>query len=133
MFMSFLSQYKVLIAFIAAIVILSGLFGWSLTRNASAKQQLLDAEESCNAQISEMQKQVDALREEVSKSADTCDLKVTNERKRCDGLVTTYRELVDVKEDEKTIIHDLQENKAKAYEAVYRRLGYLPADSTDSE
>jgi len=103
-----------------------------MVSNASAKEELLEATEACDYQLDEQKKQLDELRKELTASAETCTQKIYGERKRCDGLVSTYRELIDVKEEEKTIVHDLKENKAKAYEAVYRRLGYLP-DNSDSE
>lgn len=119
-------KYKVVVICGTAAATFLGLFVWSEIRGAASKQKLLEAEESCQYQIDEMDKQAEALREEIKQSAETCDVKISDERQRCDGLVTTYRELLDVEENKKTVIHELKEDKAKAYEAIYRRLGYLP-------
>ena len=131
--MNFLSGYKLTIALVIVVVTLAVLFIRSEVSGSTARQELLEADESCTYRIDEMDKQVDALRAEIEKSFATCTQKMADNRKRCDGLVTTYRELVDVKEDEKNVIYELKENKAKAYEAVYRRLGYLPPSNADPE
>lgn len=114
------------IVLVVLVLLLGGGLAFTITRTVSAKQKLAEANQICSHKLEQQQTLLVELQRELERSASACKDRISGERERCDNLVSTYREVVDAREEKGTIVDELKKNKAKAYEALYRRLGYLP-------